>query len=100
VTALPAGRVALLASGENGFIESPSALVFVWRLPREHAGRCGRDRIETPEHGAWRVVSLSLFLLGTYAARPCRLRRFRARFASRHGGPRRRPNTAAAARPP
>jgi divalent metal cation (Fe/Co/Zn/Cd) transporter len=66
--ALLTGSVALLGFGVDSFVESGSALVLVWRLRVEHAGRLGPDRIEALEHRASRLVGFSLFLLGGYVA--------------------------------
>jgi divalent metal cation (Fe/Co/Zn/Cd) transporter len=66
ITALAAGSVAILGFGIDSFVECASALVMIWRLRAERAGRIAADRVDTIEYHARRLVAGSLILLAAY----------------------------------
>lgn len=63
--AVAAGSIALLGFGIDSFVESASALVLIWRLRSESAGRSHAD-IERMDRRAHRLVGASLILLAAY----------------------------------
>ncbi len=66
IAAIMAGSVAILGFGIDSFVECSSALVMIWRLRSERAGKIDATRIEAIEHRARKLIAISLFLLAAY----------------------------------
>ncbi len=63
---LAAGSIALIGFGADGFVETISGLVLIWRLLAEVRGRLDKEAVERVERRAEPLVGVAFRLLAAY----------------------------------